>query len=271
MNNLISYKIKNVLSDLAKETFPDIKHNSFNFKLDNRQLKTKHGDWSYPRKDKKSEIRIFNLSRNTKEIIKTSIHELAHNSEYSIYKETGHSKRFYKVYKDLLEKAIQMGLLNYEDIRTVWDITKLVKHHGEIKAKFDPSKAYKRDVSIVKIYNAYIVKETLKERGYKYSPIEQTWSLEINKEVLNDEVNYLSKFIDTENIITSDVRDLEIEALGYVIVDKCYKYKDTLKGNGYRFKGYNQKGNVWVKKIKLSNLEKEELLLKPINIILKEN
>ncbi len=258
---MISWKVHTVLNDIAKMTFPEVKIRKFYVKIEDRELKTKHGDYEWNRVEGTHTIRTFNLSRKSKVIVKTSVHELAHHVEVCMYEDTGHSKRFYEIYKRLLEVSVKMGILTYEDIRSVRDIKILEKHCGAIEVQFDPSMEYKKDKINIKVFNSYSIKDILSSRGYKYSGMEQAWCKEIDKNTLDEEKEYLSTIIDSDNIKVYRGHELAIEARYYVIVGNSYNYKEILKDNGYIYKGYNQKGNVWVKKIRANQLDKEKELL----------
>lgn len=259
---MLESKLYEVLKFISNQSYPDIKHNPFYITVENKELKTRNGCWHYPRPDSKSKIVVNNLDRGTKEIIKTLIHELAHNVDYSIRKQTGHDREFYKVYKNLLEVAIESGILTSEDIDGLRDIRILISHHGSLRAQYNPDKSYKKDNYIIKVEKSFKIKDVLSSRGYKYSPIEQVWFKEVSEKELEGEQSFLISIIDQRFIHVSEVRSIEIQAMGYVIAEKCYEKKDLLKNRGYIYKGYNQKGskndpNVWVKKLKVSELESE--------------
>lgn len=253
--------IFDTLMNIIRKTYPDKQVPSFWLEVHSKEMASKHGDY-WPAHKK---IRIFNLSRKTEYIITTGIHEAAHHVEYIFYGDTGHSKRFYGVYKELLETAIKMGIVNYEEARKVADardINSLERYYGRLTASYDPAYDDKKDVSMIKVFNCYPIKDTLKSRGYRYNGIEQAWCKEMNNTQATEEKEFLKSLIDEKNIVVSEGNIITIEAVYYVVVDNCYNCKDVLKSNGYIYKGYNQKGNSWVKKIKANTLEDEQKFLK---------
>ncbi len=263
---MLAIEIHRMLMKIAETTYPDNEILKFFIEIIPSESKTRHGDYA-PHQRK---IRIFNLSRKTSYIIKTTIHELAHHCEYSIYKTTGHNKRFYKVYKQLLETAIKMGLVTYEEVRTVNDsndINVLEQHYGPITVQFDPSMAYKKDLYMIKVFNSYSIKEKLSNRGYSYNGIEQSWYKEIEEQDLEKEKNFVYSIMKNKNnVLITDARDITIDAVYYIAVDNAFSHKDILKKRGYIFKGYNYKSNVWVKKIKAKELKEEEYFLKYLGL-----
>jgi len=251
-------KIKELLDLIIKTTYPDIKVFPYYLKIENKKLKTKNGHWQKKSGEPFATIAVFNLDRGTKEILKTNIHEIAHNVEYSIYGRTGPSKRFYLVYKNLLETAIKLGLLTFDDIKDVYDIQQLIAAHGPITAKCGSLKNLIGGKSIIKVNKSYTIKDLLKERGYTYNSLEQNWVKEIGDDLVKQEVEYLSTLTDTTNIEVAAIQDVQIKAMAYIIVDNCYNYKDMLKSYGYIYRGYGRtKGNQWVKKIYVEDKQQE--------------
>lgn len=242
---MLAKRIHNALVEIANKAYPDVNHFRFWIVFQNRELKSKYGDWGLENPSR-AVIRIFRLSEDTKLILQVCIHELAHNTEYSLYKKTGHKKRFYEVYKKLLEASFEMGFLTYDDVRNDTDTAKIIKHHGPLKFS-NTNQEHKN--TIIKVKNAYSIKEELRARGYGYNGIERTWDFEIKNEVLNDEIEFLKTITSHDNIILCKGFDKSIDAVGYISVGKCFSYKDALKADGYKFNGYGIGNNVWVKKI----------------------
>jgi hypothetical protein len=247
-----------MLDEIAERTYPGVEFNKYRITLINKELNSKHGHWTYPQDGSMSEIKVFNHSRKTNNIVKTCVHELAHNVEYSLFSTTGHKKSFYKIYKKLLETSIRMGIIVNDDLEHIRDIRILIKHHGPIEEEFAPEEEYKPDTYIIKINNSYILKETWSRRGYKYVPIEQSWCRELSSDEVIEEFTFVSKIVAKENLKCFKSRDFEVESKGYILAYNSYNFKDVLYGRGYIFKGYgHEKGNPWVKKIYTSELEYE--------------
>ena len=66
---LNEYEITKALKDIAEQTFPSQEFRYFKVMIMSQESKTRHGDYNQATK----EIRIFNLSRKTAHIIKTTI------------------------------------------------------------------------------------------------------------------------------------------------------------------------------------------------------
>ena len=74
---LNEYELQRVLKEIAETAFPEKEVWYFKVLIISQESKGKHGDYNLMSK----EIRIFNLSRKTAHIIKTTIHELAHHCQ----------------------------------------------------------------------------------------------------------------------------------------------------------------------------------------------
>ena len=251
-------KIKELLDLIIKTTYPNEKILPFVVKFKNKALKTRNGRWQKNRNEPFATITVVNLERSTKEILKTNIHEIAHHVEYSIHRATGHSKRFYLIYKNLLETAIKLGLLTFDEIQDLYDIQQLIAAHGKIRVECGSLKELIDGKSIIKVNKSYPIKDILRERGYTYSALEQNWMKEVDTSLVDEEVAYLSTIIDAANINVSQLQDLEIKAKAYILVDNCYEYRDILKKDGYIFNGYGHtKEKAWVKKICINDKQAE--------------
>ena len=74
-------------------------------------------------------------------------------------------------------------------------------------------------------------------------------------------MNLLKEIINEENIKIIDSKDLELEAIYYIVVLNSFNYRDILKENGYIYNGYGIKEKSWNKKIKANELDKEKEIL----------
>lgn len=253
-------QIYDTLTHIYKETFPEENIKNFKLELDLKESTTFNGDYN----PNNYTIRAVNFSRPTAEILCTTIHELSHHCEFCMYGNTGHSKRFYEVYKQLIEKAISLRYIKYENIKDKWDITKLEKKVGKINSIICEN--IEEDY-VIKVSNCYSIKNDLKSRGYLYSPLEQKWCKKISIKDKRVELNFLKDKINISNIECLAFNDIKIDAIYYLVIKGAYDIKDMLKSNGYKFNsfGFADK-NVWVKKIFAKELKKEEEFLKENNI-----
>lgn len=258
------------LTSIMLKAFPDVKMSNFFVELVQAENKKKHGDYTYI----KSKIRVFNLSREKKFIIKTSIHELAHHCDVNIRKKSGHDKEFYLVYKKLLETAIEMGKISWEEIQDsifAADIEKLKKTVGDIEKTYKKEQDNNLEKYYIKIYNSFFIKDKLKENDYEYSKIENIWYKKINniKELKNEEFK-IKKIIELnkdKNIKYEITKPNENEIEPYYniyVVGNSFDVKDKLKEKGYYFKDKN-----WFKKIKAKDVELEKMFLKNLKLEMK--
>lgn len=260
---MLDYQYHYVLLKLAKETFPDKKILPFKIKVHAKEMKTRHGDYMPSERT----IRIFNLSRNVQYVIKTALHELAHHCEYSIYGETGHSKRFYEVFKQLLEVAIPYGIVDYDVLRTQQDsndIKMLEKHFGYMDTVAKTT--VPMEGHVVKVANSYPIKDALSGNKYFYNGVERMWCKIIETdEALEQEKEWLRGYTNESNISVNPVFDLTFKAVYYMFVTGGFDVKDTLKENGYFYKKWKKKSG-WAKKIEAPVLNEEKQFLHQLNV-----
>jgi len=268
-----SYTIYKTLCDVVdqaypSESYPENKFKKFFIDIKVKEMQSIHGRY-YTDKRK---IEIFNLSRPNGHIIATTLHEVAHHIDCCIRKKSDHSKVFYEILKHLLITAIGMGVMEIEDILSKNDSDdkkRLERHFGSIE-EWDISVVdYKQDSYLIKVYQSFSIKDKLKNRGYKYSSLEQAWLKEINAAEAEEEKEVVAQWIDEKNIQIGQANTIKIESYYYLCVSNCYDHKAYLKENGFMWNGYGMK-KAWVKKIPSQSLKSEEAkLLKLPNIKLK--
>lgn len=258
-------RIKEILIDIAEKTYNE-KPPYFKLEIIPEERKSFHGDYCPQTKT----IRIFNLSRPMEHVISTTIHELAHHIDHHKYGSSGHNKRFYGIFRNLLKTAIECGYVDYSSVKSKkdsLDIIQMEKYFGELIAYYDESKNDKKDKCIIKIKKSFNIKEYLYNNGFSFNSLEKTWDKTINKAELDEIKQQILKEDKTVEIIVSDFNDISAEIYYYIIVSKnTYENKDELSSNGYKYKGYNEKSNSWVKKIKTSDLKEEKRFLKNLGL-----
>lgn len=262
---MLAIQIHDILLDIAKTSYPDCNIPQFWIDIIPEERRSVHGNY----RPSERRIKIYNLSRKTEFIVATTIHELAHHMECTLYGSSGHSKRFYTIYKILLETAVKMGLIKYDEVREVSDardIRSLERLYGKIEVSYDSELDKKKDLKIIRIHNSYFIKNQLSGRGYKYNGIEQVWYKVIATDSVSLEEEFLLSTTTKENIEIVSANNLTIEAVYYCIVKGGYDQREVLKKNNYRFRGYNFTENVWVKKIKATVKDEEEKFLISNNI-----
>lgn len=268
-----SYTIYKTLCDVVdqaypSESYPDNKFKKFFIDIKVKEMQSFHGRY-YPDKRK---IEIFNLSRPNGHIIATTLHEVAHHIDYCMRKKSDHSKMFYEILKHLLITAIGMGVMSIEDILSKDDSadkTRLERHFGSIEEWDISAVDYKQDSYFIKVYQSFSIKEKLKNRGYKYSSLDQAWVKEMSVSEAEEEKQVVTQWIEEKNIQIEQANTIKIESYYYLCVSNCYDHKAYLKENGFMWNGYGMK-KAWVKKIPSQSLKSEEAkLLKLPNIKVK--
>lgn len=258
-------RIKEILIDIAEKTY-NKKPSYFRIEVIPEERKSFHGDYNPTTKT----IRIFNLSRPIEHVISTTIHELAHHIDFSNNGSSGHNKRFYGIFRDLLKTAIKCGYINYSSIKNKkdsLDIVQMEKYYGELIAFYDESKNDKKDKCIIKVRKSFNIKNYLSENGFLFNGLEKTWDKTINKTDLEQVKNEILEKDNNVEIIVSDFNTISAEIFYYIIVSKnTYENKDILSENGYKYKGYNEKSNSWVKKINSNKLKEEKKFLNKLGL-----
>lgn len=257
---MLNTVIYNLLLEIQNDAFQNLNHQAFYVELNNKNLKGRYGDWEAVPKGA-NKIRIFHIDRPTSLIIKTSIHELAHNIEYTIYKKAGHQKEFYSVYKKLIESAISLGIFNYEDALKEHDVQMLIKYHGGIEVRECINK-YKNDSCIIKIFNSYEIKDTLSAIGFSFNKLEKSWDKEILKNQIEELKNDLLNLTTEDNIKIVEFSNLDIDVPKYIIISgNTFPYKEIIKELNYYYKD-----KTWVKKVLSSEINQEIEIIKNENL-----
>lgn len=254
-------KLYQMCCDIIDEAYPEAKdsmigglYKGFRLSLQNRNLKTKHGDYFA----KTRTIRVFNLERGSEAAIKTAIHELAHHVTLVRTGHLDHSSFFYDEYEKLLSAAIRMGILSFFDLELISDgssdYNKIMKR---IRA-LNPAENivdYKQDVYIFKVRNSFDFKEKLKERNYSYDALQKLWWKEIDKEHRYEEELYLRKIIKSQkDLEITEGNQFTLDVYKKIIVHSGFEIRDFLRGSGYRYDGRNR---TWAKRVLASELEEE--------------
>lgn len=243
MLTLNNHEVWKTLKEIAEAAFPELQGTlkAFRVSIHATESKTKHGDYNLVTR----EIRIFNLSRKTAHIIKTTIHELAHHCDCSFYGKTGHDKQFYTTYKHLLEVAHRLGVINLADTTDLIDSRDLSAMSKKV-GKPQYQAQTKRGGHIIKVDNAFPIKEQLKEHGYRYSGTEKLWLLEVTDEQLLTEKSWIEAITAVTNIRIVSVDDNTIDSIYFAIVGKkLFGKNEELKALGFKF----DQARGWYKRI----------------------
>ena len=202
-------------------------------------------------------IEVYNPRLGARHLTKCCLHELSHHIDWCKHGETGHQKPFYDVYRSLIYASLDMGILSREDFSDSWssDGNKV----KTIVSEYQPRRVeYYPDTSpLIRAYNAFDFKESLKEHGFRWNKMEQVWEKE---EEEGDRSLLESTGIppeDEKNRETKQPRykivipDMHIDAVIYITATgNTYDRRECLKSHGFF---YDKKS--WKKKVKASVLK----------------
>ncbi len=229
-------RIKKTLDDILENAYPNSqkigKYKGFYFKILDKDVKSYAGQYI----PKTKTIEIVGLNRNSKHIVITCIHELAHHVDFCNRGKTDHQKEFYKEYRTLLYAALNMRVFSPEDaeVKDVVDAKKIQKMVEDWRPSFVN---YKEDSVVLSVKNCFSLKDVLKKSGYRYNTLSHEWYKEIEKDKEEGERNFLSLIgIAKEDVTESASSSLEIKAkLKIVAKGETYRHKEYLKKNGFRY------------------------------------
>jgi hypothetical protein len=261
---MLEQRVHALLKRIADATYPG-KIRPFFVELCARELRGRHADY----KSSERLLRIFNLSQPTPFLVASGIHELAHHSEFCLHGKTGHSARFYETMFALLKTAIEMGIIEHADAldsgRRSADLPQLRKRFGDQLAALTSLEAGDGAL-LVKVTNAYAIKDTLKDRGYRFSNLEAAWCKEIPQSDEQAERQFLNSVHRADSIAIVAAHKADIEAIYHLVVKGGFDQREQLKAAGYLFNGYGRTGKVWVKRIAAQTLPEEKERLEGIGI-----
>ena len=250
-------EVKQILEDIVFYTYNGkvseemySKLTKFYVKLENKVTNSYHGLYKY----NDNSITITNLYRNQTSIICTTIHELAHHVDRVFRGKSDHSKEFYAVFSKLLYTGLNMGLFSKEEaLKMETDASDSNKVKKIIDDYTPQSIDYKSDEKKIVVRNCYNVKDTLKEKGFKYNSLSKTWEMSKHDFEIETIENLLNSLNCEYEILEGN--NMQIEAVGMLIAtDGSYEYKDELKSNGFY---WNPQKKRWQKKIQMQDYEKE--------------
>lgn len=262
---MLNIRIKRYLNDIIDVAYPDATDNElrlykgFYIYVTPQEKKRSAGVY-YPNERK---IELYNARLGINHMLKCSLHELSHHLDYCINGEIGHRKPFYNEYRKLIYASMDMGIFTADVFDDNWSsdqnkVRKIVSEYKPNPVEYNPSFP-----PIIKVYNAYSIKEDLKTKKYTWNTIEQFWE----KETTN--IIEETQFLEQLKCLKSDTEDITIKRPYYVIEDSSfiivpvvyieaigdtYTYKEILKQYGFFFK---EKGKKWIKKVNVKNYDRE--------------
>ena len=269
---LLDSRIKKILEDIIDVAYAgtdipeDIKKRFKWFKLNilTKELARTNGDYN----THTHIVRVYNAHRGVCQMAKTCLHEVAHHIVWCLYKNDvkPHGEEFYDNYAMLIYAALDMKILTPDDFLN--DNSKDNEKVAEILEDYDPMEVdYRMDnPTIIKVRNSYKVKDALKEHGYKWNNMEQTWEKFLEDETENDEKAFLAGIgvasVDPGNRLDPwyviEGNNMYIDA--YVLIEAVgdtYELREHLKRHGFTFN--TNKKKAWTCKVKASEYEQKML------------
>lgn len=261
------YQLKVMLNDIVDQAFtddPKLKsYKAFYIEVLDKDYKGRNGDYN----PNTRHIRLMNTYRDEKKLVVTAIHELAHHINHIQGNTDVHGKGFYANYKKLLYSALDMKLFDKNEYIS------LVKENRDSQSEYKVIRMiqdyipkdveYKKNKFKIIIFGGYDIKETLKQRGYKFNKIGKAWELEVDETEKEKEEswvmgNSLKYKISEANQYIVKAEDAVRKKVHYIIfqVYNSYSVKDKLKVLGM---DYISSLKVWEIRYKCDNDNREEI------------
>jgi hypothetical protein len=255
-------RIYTMLRTIADETYPN-RIGRFSLDMLPDEFASKHGDYNQATK----KIRIMNLSRGEGTILVTTIHELAHHCEVFNTGKTGHGETFYLTMRDLMITAMRHGWVVPEDLQELAGGSApsnraFVRKFGDDLRQIKSSTTGSR-TSIVKVFDAFAIKDALKAAGYGWSKLELCWTKEVHADQIEQEMRFVAA-CGQARVVVQDARRATMDVVFHAVVRNGVEQREKLKAAGYRFKGYGYTSPVWVKRISAEERDAEARFLKSI-------
>lgn len=256
MQQTISEIIAVAYADIPAKTIR--KYQNIRVNLEDKELKSKLGDYRHSA-DGSGTIRLFALrSEGNAELLITALHGASHHIDTISRGYSLHDADFYLIHKRLLFAAMDMGLLEKDDIvhssSRARNRDKLAKLVSEYVRRPINNIDNSENTSIL-VYSAYSQRDMLKSKDYHWNPIELCWTKDCNPKDVQSENEFLQK---------AGITDIEIVQTGKPIVSHRktanvygvpYDKRGQLKAIGFM---WNNSEKCWTKKIRGSFLPKEE-------------
>lgn len=263
-NNMLNKRIKKFMDDIIDVAFSekevDERERYKSFKLNILVKENASSSGMY--KCNNHSIEIYNPSLGARHLAKCCLHELSHHIDMCQHGKTGHQKPFYGVYAKLIYASLDMGILEKKDFDDNWSsdqnkvraiVEKYVPHPVNYKPENNP---------MVRVYNGFELKESLKKNGYRWNGIEQVW-----EKMLQGEADIEERILTDLGILKQPDKyailpgpyytiinpEMYIDAIVYIVAEgKTYDRRDRLKEYHFYF---SKEQKMWLCKVKASELK----------------
>lgn len=244
----VNNRIKKILCDIIDVAYSDeseymrTKYKDFTVEVTDDSLLSRNGSYD----PKTAHFSVCNLQRGSGDIVKTCLHELSHHVDFVKNGRTGHQRPFYLAYRRLIYASLDMGITKKSDFDTVGSsdsnkVFKMVEEYTPRSVKYDGG-----NKKLLKVSGAYEIKEQLKERGFKYNSLEQTWE----KGYTENDRAFLDELGASYEVSGSD---MYVNAVVYITAEgKTYNIREYLKAYGFYYKD-----KKWRKKVSSDSLKNE--------------
>lgn len=241
--------IKGTLDTILRYAYPDRYKNylSYFIRIRPKELKSKHAH--YIRKERM--VELFNLSRESRFLLITCLHEIAHHIEFEYLGDSDHGEPFYQRLYDLYVTAVGLNLLKLLDVTEesdAGDYQGLLFYFGEV-SNWEIPKIADMEKRMVIIKDGRSFRNILKNRKYQWFTVSQTWQKEMNSlEEAEREVQFFLDYSTPDNLLIRPVISPTFLSYYYIGIENGYEYRYGLKKLGYFWEGYGVK-KMWVKKV----------------------
>jgi hypothetical protein len=254
-------RIYTMLRTIADETYPN-RIGRFSLDMLPDEFASRHGDYNQATK----KIRIMNLSRSLGTILATTIHELAHHCEFCNTGKTGHGEPFYLTMRDLMVTAMKHGWVVPDDLQELAGGSApsnrvFLRKFGDDLRQIQSSTT--GSASIIKVFDAFAIKDALKAAGYGWSKLELCWTKEVHADQVEQETRFVAA-CGQARVVVQDARRATMDVVFHAVVRNGVQQREKLKAAGYRFKAYGYTSPVWVKRISAEERDAEARFLKSI-------
>lgn len=263
---MLEQRVKKTLEDIVDVAFAEVpeekrqRYKWFKLRFMPKELKKSNGKYN----QSTHVIEVNNASRGVTQLAKTCLHEVSHHIDWCNRRESGHGKPFYAIYEKLIYAALDMKILKPED---------LIDEHSSdnqkvaaIVARYVPKKIkyIQKDEMLLRVMNAFSIKEDLKERGYRWNNMEQVWELSVSEEEVKEEEAFLVEIgvVDEEPENTQTpwytLTDNNLYIDAYVLIEasgNTYERREALKACGFTYN--TGKKSAWTMKVKASRLKEK--------------
>lgn len=261
---MLNRRIKKILDDIIDVAYSGTpattrnKYKNFILELQSDEKASINGSYQYD----KHLIKVNNPSRGEGAFAKTCLHELSHHIDFIDNGKSGHKAPFYDRYAKLIYAALDMKILTPDDMMDksssdYRQVKKIVEAYIPRQVQYDTlPKTY------IKVKNCFGIKEELKENGFKWNNLEQTWERRLSDKSEEFVKNLgIAKVDDKYSLPDNkepyyylDTPGIYVDSIIYFVVknENAYQYKDALKEHHFF---YDSKGKTWMKKVMSSMQE----------------